>query len=103
MKFAIAEKSHETYLDDVVTEMSQDSLWTTRLFEAKYDQQFLITYRQLEELPIGLWTLFSKYGLEFFVSKVHSSSKERDKSSIIFKFEAKDFSHIVGYSSYKAR
>ena len=98
MKFAIAEKLHEKYLADVVLEVSRDSLWQQRLFEGKYNERFLITFRDLEELPCPLWTTFSQYGLEFFVSKVHSCPEEFDEGLIIFKFEAKGFSHLVRYS-----
>jgi len=98
MKFAIAEKLYEKYLDDVVIEVSQDSLWRERLFGGQYNEQFLLTFKELEELPCRLWTVFSQYGLEFFVSKVHSCPEEFDKELIIFKFEAKGFSHLVSYS-----
>ena len=98
MKFAMAEKLHEKYLEDVVTEISNDSLWKERLLEGQYNERFLITFKELEEVPCHLWNNFSKYGLEFFVSKVHSCSEDMDKE-FIFKFEAKEFSHIVSYSS----
>jgi len=97
MKFAIAEKIHEKYIDDVVIEVSQDSLWRKRIFEGQYNDRFLITYKELEELPCGLWTSFSKYGLEFFVSKIHSSPEEFDEEVIFLKFEAKGFSDLVRY------
>lgn len=98
MKFALADKFHEKYLEDVVIEVSQDSLWRKRLFEGQYNERFLITFRELEELPCSLWTIFSQYGLEFFVSKVNSCPEEFDEEPVIFKFEAKGFSHIVRYS-----
>lgn len=98
MKFAMAEKLCEKYLEDVVREVSQDDLWRKRLAQGPYDEQFLITYKDLEELPCSLWTAFSQYGLEFFVSKVHSCPEEAREGLIIFKFEAKDFPHVVKYS-----
>lgn len=98
MKFAIAEQSHEKYLEDTVREVSEDSLWRKRLFEGPYDKPLLITYKELEELPCSLWADFSKYGLEFFVSKVDSGREKSNKGEIIFKFEAKGFSNLVQYS-----
>lgn len=98
MKFAIAEKICEKYLEDVVAAVSQDSMWRTRLFEGPYNEPFLLTFKKLEELPYQLWTIFSQYGLEFFVSKVHSCPQKFDEGLIIFKFEAKGFSHVVRYS-----
>jgi len=98
MKFAIAEKLYEKYLEDVVEEISQDDLWSKRLFEGPYNEPFLITFKELEELPCRLWTTFSQYGLEFFVSKVDSCPEEFAEGLIIFKFEAKGFSDVVGYS-----
>ncbi len=98
MQFAITEKFHEKYLEDVTMEISQDSLWRKRLFEGQYHEQFLATYKELAELPCRLWTIFSQYGLEFLVSKVQSCPETFDEGLIIFKFEAKGFSHLVRYS-----
>jgi hypothetical protein len=98
MKFAIAEKFHEKYLEDVVKEISQDSLWRKRLFEGQYNEPFLITFKELEELPCKLWNAFSQYGLEYFVTKIHSCPEKFDEGLIIFKFEAKGFLHVVRYS-----
>lgn len=98
MKFAIAEKFCEKYLEDVMREISQDDLWRERLFEGQYNKRFLLTFKELEEVPCRLWSAFSQYGLEFFVSKVHSCPEEFDEGLIIFKFEAKEFPHVVGYS-----
>jgi len=98
MKFAIAEKLYEKYLEDVVIEVSQDSLWRKRLFEGQYNERFLVTFKELEEVPCSLWTTFSQYGLEFFVSKVDSCPEQFAEGLIIFKFEAKEFSHLVSYS-----
>ncbi|MCC5466827.1 hypothetical protein LMF89_15885 [Pelosinus sp. Bkl1] len=98
MQFAIAEKFHEKYLEDVAMEISQDSLWRKRLFEGQYHEQFLATYKELEELPCQLWTIFSQYGLEFLVSKVQSCPETFDENLTIFKFQAKGFSHLVRYS-----
>jgi len=97
MKFAIAEKLHEKYLEDVVIEISEDCLWRKRLLEGQYNEQFLVTFKELEELPCRLWTTFSQYGLEFLVSKVHSCPEEFEEGLTILKFAAKDFSHIVSY------
>ena len=101
MKFALADKLHEKYLEDVVIEVSQDSLWRKRLFEGEYNERLLITFKELEELPCPLWTTFSRYGLEYFVSKVHSCPEEFDEGVVIFKFEAKEFSHLLMYSGNK--
>ena len=98
MQFAIAEKLHEKYIEDVVREVSKDSLWRKRLFAGQYNERFLISFKDLEELPCNLWTTFSQYGLEFYVSKVDSCPEEFDEGLIIFKFEANLFSHIVSYS-----
>lgn len=99
MKFAIAEKLHEKYLETVMLTVSQDSLWKKKLFEEEYNEQFLITFKDLEELPYSLWSNFSQYGLEFFVSKVSSDScpEEISPGTIIFRFEAKGFPHLVRY------
>ncbi len=98
MKFAIAEQSHEKYLEETVREVSEDGQRRKKLFEGPYDKPFLITYKELDELPCSLWADFSKYGLEFFVSKVDSDREANDKGQIIFKFEAKGFPHLVQYS-----
>jgi len=98
MKFAIAEKLHEKHLEDAVLQVSQDSLWRKRLFDGQYNERFLITFRELEELPYSLWTTFSQYGLEYFVSKVHSCPEKFEDGAVIFKFEAKEFSHLIRYS-----
>ncbi len=98
MQFAIAEKFHEKYLETVTMEISQDALWRERLFKGQYYEPFLATYKELEELPCQLWTVFSQYGLEFLVSKVQSCPETFDKESIIFKFQAKGFSNLVRYS-----
>lgn len=98
MKFALADKYHEKYLDEVAREVSQDSLWRKRLFEGGNNEQFLLTYKELEELPCLLWNIFSQYGLEYLVSKVHACSEEFDEGLVIFKFEAKDYPHLVKYS-----
>lgn len=100
MKFAMAEKFHEKYLEDVMTEVSQDSLWSERLLAGEYNELFLLTYKELEELPCNLWTIFSKYGLEFLVSKVESCPEELAlvPGSFILKFEAKEFKNVVSYS-----
>lgn len=101
MKFIIAEKLHEKYLEDVVIKVSQDSMWRKRLLEGRHNKRFLMTYKKLDELPIGLWTTFSQYGLEFSVSKVDSCPEEIDEGLVIFKFEAKQFPHVVKYSADK--
>ena len=98
MKFAIAEKLYEKYLADVAIEVSQDSLWRKRLFKQQYNEKMLITFKELEEVPCRLWTIFSQYGLEFFASKVDSCPQQFDEGLIIFKFEAKGFPHLVRYS-----
>jgi len=98
MKFAIAEKLCEKYLEDVVREVIEDNLWRKKLVEGQYDERFLITFKDLEELPCRLWAVFSQYGLEFFVSKVHSCPDESGEGVIIFKFEAKEFPQVVRYS-----
>ncbi|HWR09873.1 hypothetical protein [Sporomusa sp.] len=95
MKFAIAEKLHEKYLADVVTEISQDSLWRKKLFEGQFNEQFLITCKKLEELPCHLWSPFSQYSLEFFVSKIYSCPEGPDGGCILFEFKAKGFPHLV--------
>ncbi|HWR43715.1 hypothetical protein [Sporomusa sp.] len=95
MKFAIAEKLHEKYLEEVVTAISQDGLWRKKLFEGHYDERFLITFKELEELPCQLWTTFCQYGLEFFVSKIYSCPEGLDEGLIIFEFKAKGFPHLV--------
>lgn len=98
MKFAIAEKSHEKYLAEVITAITQDSFWRTKLVQGQYNKQFLVTYKELEDLPCSLWTVFSKYGLEFFVSKVEAIAENVTPGQLIFKFQAKEFSDVVGYS-----
>ena len=98
MKFAITEKFHEKYIEEVATEISQDSQWREKLVAGQYDELLLLTYKELEELPCNVWTIFSKYGLEFFVSKVASSAAEADTGELILKFEAKEFKNIVCYS-----
>ena len=95
MKFAIAEKYHEKYLAEVVAEVSQDSLWRENLLARQYDEPLLVTYKELEELPCRLWNDFSKYGLEFLVSKVENCSEGLDKESVILKFEAKEFPDLI--------
>ena len=97
MKFAITEKFHEKYLEDVVTEVSQDDLWREKLLAGEYNEPFLLSYKELEELPCTLWTTFSKYGLEFIVSKVDSCPEEGVLGTPVFKFEAKEFKNVVGY------
>lgn len=99
MQFAIGEKSHEKYLEEVVRKISQDSVWREKLFAGKYNERFLLSFKQLEEVPCELWTDFTRYGLEFLVSKVDSCPKEFEEGGIIFKFEAKEFSQLVSYSS----
>ena len=94
----MAEQLHEKYLEDTVIEVSKDSLWKNRILEGQYNEQFLITYKDLEELPCNLWTTFSQYGLEFYVSKVDLCPDKFEEGLIIFKFEAKGFSHLVKYS-----
>ncbi len=98
MKFALIENVHKKYIDDVVNEISQDELWRERLFAAAYQEKFLITYKELEELPCRLWNDFSKYGLEFLVSKVENCSEGLDKESVILKFEAKEVPDLIKYS-----
>lgn len=98
MKFALADKYHEKYLGEVVKEVSQDSMWRKRLLEGRYNEQFLLTCKELEALPLHLWTIFSQYGLEFFVSKVHTRPEEFDDRLVIFKFQAKEYPHLVRYS-----
>lgn len=97
MKFVMAEKFHEKYLEDVVRKISQDSMWRKKLLEGRYNKRFLMTYKELDELPICLWTTFSQYGLEFMVSKVHSCPEKLDEGLVILKFEAKEFPHVVKY------
>lgn len=103
MKFAIAEKYHEKYLADVVNEISKDSMWKKKIFWGRYEEQFLITFKNLEELPCNLWNDFSKYGLEFLVSKVHSCPEQFADDLVIFKFEAKEFPNLIGYSGNSQR
>jgi len=98
MKFVMAEKLHEKYLEDIMNGVSKDNLWKKRLLKGQYNERFLITYKDLEEIPCHLWTTFSQYGLEFFISKVHLCPNEFDEGLIIFKFEAKEFPHLVMYS-----
>ena len=98
MKFAIAEKFHEEYLEEVVKEIIQDSLWRERLVAGEYGDKILLTYKELEDLPCKLWTIFSKYGLEYFVSKVKACSEEFSLGTLIIRFEAKEFKNVVSYS-----
>ena len=98
MKFAIAEKLYEKYIEDVVVEVSQDDSWRTKLLEAHYNESFLLTFKELEEVPCSLWITFSHNSLEFFVSKVQSCPQQFDAGLVIFKFEAKGFPQLVRYS-----
>ena len=97
MKFVMAEKFHEKYLEDVVRKVSQDSMWRKKLLEGSYNEHFLMTYKELDELPICLWTTFSQYSLEFLISKVHSCPDKFDERLVILKVEAKEFPHVVKY------
>ena len=95
MKFAIAEKLHEKYLAEVVTGISQDSLWRKKILTGQFNEQFLITYKALEELPCHLWRPFSQYGLEFFVARIYSCPEGTDEGCILFEFTAKGFPHVI--------
>ena len=94
----MAEKFYEKYLMDVVLEVSKDGLWREKLFAARYNKPFLLTYKELEKVPCSLWTTFSQYGLEIFVSKVNGAPEKITEGLIVFKFEAKGFPHLIGYS-----
>ena len=49
-------------------------------------------------MPCRLWNDFSKYGLEFLVSKIENCSEGLNKESVILKFEAKEFPDVIKYS-----
>lgn len=51
MKKRIKRKLHKRYLEDIVIEISQSSLWRKRLFETGYEIKVPISIENVNDLP----------------------------------------------------
>lgn len=101
MKKRISKKKHKFWLGFDVVDLSQDSYWRKKLFEAEENETFDIDKNNIDHLPDNLIKVILEYSLKYQVAKVPSNETESWLSEgglIIFKFWAKDFPSLKMFS-----
>jgi len=91
--------SEEYLLKHFMIDITQDSYWRKMLFEAEFDQEFLVSYKFLEFIPSRIEREFVEEKFEMMISKVKSCPCEEDFDGlVIFKFRSIKNPDICDYS-----
>ena len=101
MKRRISKKQHTKWLGLEVVDLSQNSYWRKKLFEAKEYEPFDIDKNNLDHLSKNLIKAILEHDLKYQVAKVPSNETESWLSEgdlIIFKFWAKEFPSVKIFS-----
>jgi hypothetical protein len=97
MRKRISKKLHNYWLGLEVIDLSQDSYWRKKLFEAAENETFEIDKNNVDHLPKKLVQAILKYNLKFNVAKVDGTEAEpwlSENGMIVFKFWAAGFSNL---------
>ena len=100
MKKRKSKKLHNFWLEDVA-DLSQNSNWRKKLFEADENETFYIDKNNLNYLSKYLIQAILKYDLKFKVAKVDGSETDAwlsEDGMIVFKFWASDFPNLKMFS-----
>lgn len=101
MNKRISKKLHKKYLnDDVVLEISTSSLWRQRLFDSNYGEKFIISSKNLKEVPKWIIQPVVKYKLKYQVYKTDEMLNEEIyyEGGVFFKFEPVKFKRFSDFS-----
>ncbi|MBC2737473.1 MAG: hypothetical protein HF981_24140 [Desulfobacteraceae bacterium] len=101
MKKRISKKKHKFWLELDVVDLSQNSYWRKKLFDAEENEPFDIDKNNIDHLPNNLIKEILEYDLKYQVAKVPSDETESWLSEgglVIFKFWVKDFPSVKIYS-----
>ena len=101
MNKRLSKKLHKKWLELDVIDLSQDSFWRKKLFEADMNEIFDIDKNNLEHLPQSLAKAILKYNLKFKVAKVDGSETDAwlsENGCIVFKFWVVEFPKLKMFS-----
>ena len=88
-------------LEDVFYDLSLDSSWRKRLFEANFHQAFPIDAGHLDDVPGRIAEPIKKFNLRFLAAKVPPQETESwlsDGGMIVFKFWAQEYPSVSRFS-----
>lgn len=94
----LRKKIHKKYLEDVTLEVSMSKIWRNRLFESDYEEGYLLSIENKNDIPQYLAKIFNMYNLKYIVTKVKSCPEYFDEGLVVFKVNSKDFPNLVRYS-----
>lgn len=94
----LRKKNHKKYLEDVTLEVSISKIWRNRLFESDYEEGYLLSIENKNDIPKYLTKIFNMYKLKYVISKVKSCHEYFDEGLVIFKVNSKEFPNLVRYS-----
>ena len=101
MNKRLSKKLHKKWLELDVIDLSQDSFWRKKLFNADKNEIFDIDKNNLDHLPQSLVKKIIKYNLKFKVAKVDTSETDAwlsENGSIVFKFWVVEFPNLKIFS-----
>lgn len=101
MKKRLSKKLHKKWLALDVIDLSQDSFWRKKLFEADKNEIFDIDKNNLDNLPQTLVKAIIRYNLKYRVAKVDGSETDAwlsEDGSIVFKFWVVEFPNLNIFS-----
>lgn len=91
-------KIYQAIIEDVALEISLSALWRKRLFDAQYEEEFIISYSNSDELPKYVKNAIVDHKLEFGVMKVKNCPEYFDEGLVIFKFYPLEYPKLKRFS-----
>ena len=91
-------KIYKEWITDVGLEISQSEYWRKIIFSANYNQKILINSYSTPKIPKYVESIITRYGLQFYVTKISECPIDFGEGAIIFKFESLEFPDIIEYS-----
>ena len=85
-------------IEDVALEISLSAMWRKRIFDALYEEEFIISYSNPNELPKYVKQEIVYNKLEFGVVKTKKCSEYFDEGMVIFKFYPLEYPKLERFS-----
>lgn len=110
MNNRIRKKIYKRYLNNIIGDVSQSSVWRQKLFVADYFSWHRIDYDSLIGIPVFEKEALRRYKLSYEVSKILPTKETEklqlefgekysfDKCKTIFLFRASEYQEIYSYS-----
>lgn len=104
MRKRLRKKLHQTYLTDVVCEISISSEWRKKLFQSKPFEKNIIDRFNCENIDYNfLKSKIKSLNLKYYVSVIPWEEaigwKDWDSTQIYFKFESVEFPELLDFSA----